>query len=214
MPSETELAEKFSTTRSTVAKAMQKLVFEGLIVRRPGSGSFVKPGNISAIIDPARVRSFEEQARLYGGEISYGLIGLSSRKATQQEAEKLAVAPGSEVYLLERLRLVSGRAIGIEMRVMPSGLGNRLTMDMLENKSIHRILEEEFGLAVVRVEGCIRAGITSAQQAERLGVRRGAALLIRDYTLLGIDRQPLICGESLYREEFRIDYIVQQSDLD
>ena len=39
LPSEPELAERFGTTRATVARALQQLVFEGLIARRAGSGT-------------------------------------------------------------------------------------------------------------------------------------------------------------------------------
>lgn len=41
LPSETELAEQYSVSRPTVARALSELVSAGYIVRRPGSGSFV-----------------------------------------------------------------------------------------------------------------------------------------------------------------------------
>ena len=44
IPSENELAERFETTRATVARALQELVFDGTIVRRAGAGSFVASG--------------------------------------------------------------------------------------------------------------------------------------------------------------------------
>lgn len=41
IPTEIELAQRFSTSRVTVARALRDLVREGLVVRRRGSGSFV-----------------------------------------------------------------------------------------------------------------------------------------------------------------------------
>ncbi|HEY3377301.1 MAG TPA: GntR family transcriptional regulator [Armatimonadota bacterium] len=41
IPSETELCERFQTTRATVGKALQELALAGLITRRRGSGSCV-----------------------------------------------------------------------------------------------------------------------------------------------------------------------------
>ncbi|MDX5362412.1 MAG: GntR family transcriptional regulator, partial [Alphaproteobacteria bacterium] len=41
LPSEIELADAFSTTRMTVRHALQELVYENLIVRQKGRGSFV-----------------------------------------------------------------------------------------------------------------------------------------------------------------------------
>ncbi len=42
LPSETQLAEKFSTSRLTVARALKELQNEGLIDRRAGSGTYVR----------------------------------------------------------------------------------------------------------------------------------------------------------------------------
>ena len=49
LPSEAELCKRFNASRITVAKAIQSLQLEGMVVRRPGSGSYVQalPGAAS-----------------------------------------------------------------------------------------------------------------------------------------------------------------------
>ena len=42
LPSEAELCKQFNASRITVAKAIQNLQQEGMVVRRPGSGSYVQ----------------------------------------------------------------------------------------------------------------------------------------------------------------------------
>jgi GntR family transcriptional regulator, arabinose operon transcriptional repressor len=42
LPSEAELCERFSTSRITVAKALQRLQFEGVVYRRAGSGTYLR----------------------------------------------------------------------------------------------------------------------------------------------------------------------------
>lgn len=213
-PSEPELAKHFSTTRSTVARALQQLVFEGVIVRRSGSGTFVAPSTIRAPIDLTRVRSFEEQVSAQGAAIGYETLQLVRRRASVDETEALHLGENGHVFALDRLRFVSGRPMSIEHRILPDELGSRLTPEMLERKSIHGILDEEFGLRVQRVEGRIRAGIARGQTADRLAIKRGSPVLIRDYVLLSADRRPLVSGESHYRDEFHIDYVVQQTRAD
>lgn len=210
-PSEPELAARFATTRATVARALQQLVFEGVIVRRSGSGTFVAPLPISAPIDLTRVRSFEEQITAKGATVEYETLRYAPRAATDGEVETLHLAPGGKVYALDRLRLVSGKKMSLECRIIPEELGRHITPAMLQAKSIHRILDEDFGLRVLRVEGRIRAGLARGNTADRLGVKRGSALIIRDYVLFSADRRPLVCGESFYRDDFHIDYVVQQS---
>ncbi len=42
LPSEAELCKRFNTSRITVAKALQRLQFEGFVYRRAGSGTYVR----------------------------------------------------------------------------------------------------------------------------------------------------------------------------
>src|ERR1700742_1425744 len=58
--SEAELANEFQTTRGTVRHATDRLVFEGLIVRHIGRGSFVSDTvQLHVPIDSRRCLSFE-----------------------------------------------------------------------------------------------------------------------------------------------------------
>ena len=45
LPTDGQLVRRFHTTRATVAKAMKELERTGLIQRRPGAGSFVRPAD-------------------------------------------------------------------------------------------------------------------------------------------------------------------------
>jgi GntR family transcriptional regulator len=211
MPSEPELARSFDTTRATVARALQQLVFEGVVVRRAGSGTFVASDAMSAPLELSRVRSFEEQLAAKGAAITYRLLRFDERPAGEEEREKLHLPEDSAVYALDRLRVVSGKNFSVECRVIPAELARHITLDMLQAQSIHRILHEHFRLPVHRVEGKIRAGIAGDAIARDLEVAPGSAVLIREYVLFSVDRRPLVCGESFYREDFSIDYLVQQT---
>jgi GntR family transcriptional regulator len=210
MPSEPELAERFSTTRATVARALQQLVFEGVVLRKAGSGTFVARPHISAPIDLTRVRSFEEQVAVNGATIDYEMVGFAHRPATEMESGTLQLIEGGKIYALDRLRLVGGKKMSLECRVIPEELGKRMTLEMLQTKSLHRILAEDLGLPIHRVEGAIRADIANSHIAATLDIRPGEALLIRDYVLFSSDRRPLVCGESFYLNDFRINYVVQE----
>jgi GntR family transcriptional regulator len=212
MPSEPELARNFNTTRATVSRALQQLVFEGIVVRRAGSGTFVAANSLSAPIELSRVRSFEEQLAAKGAHIAYRLLKFDERLARDDEREDLHLDEGSHVYALDRLRVVSGKNFSVECRVIPMELARHITLDMLQSQSIHRILHEHFRLPIHRVEGKIRAGIANDAIAEHLDVHPGSPVLIREYVLFSADRRPLVCGESFYREDFSIDYVVQQSN--
>ena len=50
LPSERELAETFRVSRSSVREAIKTLENEGMVITRPGSGSFITAVNVEAII--------------------------------------------------------------------------------------------------------------------------------------------------------------------
>lgn len=55
LPSESELCREYSVQRDTARRALNLLVQEGLIVKHPGRGSFVKSESdkITLKVDPA-----------------------------------------------------------------------------------------------------------------------------------------------------------------
>src|SRR5271165_5395775 len=79
LPSEAELARRFSVSRPTVARALQSLVEAGLVERRAGSGTFAKPGGVKVHTAPATgvlallmpdLRNATEIFQAIGGEIA------------------------------------------------------------------------------------------------------------------------------------------------
>src|SRR5256885_14666593 len=52
LPSERELAETFRVSRSSVREAIKTLENEGMVISRPGSGTFITAVNVEAILPP------------------------------------------------------------------------------------------------------------------------------------------------------------------
>ncbi|WP_224407720.1 GntR family transcriptional regulator [Afifella sp. IM 167] len=210
LPSEKELSGRFKTTRATVARALQELVFEGLVQRRAGSGTFVLQPDLTIPFETTRIRSFDEQVAASGERISYRL--LSFGEANDSKAIAALSEPAGSIYLLERLRLANAVPLSLERRFIPADIGDQLTVSALNTLSIHRILEELVQQPVAAIEGVIRVGSAGATLSELLKVQQGAPLLIRDYTLRNAEGRALVFGESFYREQFRIPYQVRQDD--
>ena len=211
IPSETELAERFETTRATVARALQELVFDGTIVRRSGAGSFVAPNAASVPLDSRRLRSFEEQAAESGEKVDYRLIDFSLASLPEVTATRLGITGVSKAYHLERLRLIKGVPLSLETRFIPEPIGERIAVGDLGTTSIHQILQVGLGLRIARIEASVRAGTATPRVAQLLGLPKGRPLLIRDHLLVGIDSRPILTGASFYTEQFRLDYTVHEA---
>jgi GntR family transcriptional regulator len=211
IPSETDLARQFETTRATVTRALQELVFDGTIVRRAGAGSFIASGVDAVLLDPKRLRSFEEQAAETGETVAYRLVSFSLVPMPPATAGRLGAAPGAKAYHLERLRLVKGVPLSLESRFIPQDIGARIAVADLEHMSMHHILEAGLGLKIVRIEVSVRAGMATSRIARLLELQKGRPLLVRDHLLVDRQDRPIVHGASFYTEQFRLDYVVHDS---
>jgi GntR family transcriptional regulator len=211
IPSENELAEHFRTTRATVARALQELVFDGTIVRRVGAGSYVAPKAAHVPLESSLLKSFEEQAAETGESVDYRLVHFSQVRLPETTAARLSLTPLAKGYRLGRLRLIKGVPLSFEDRFLPAEIGSRIARTHLASRSIHDILQVDLGLAIVRIEASVRAGAATARIAELLELPKGRPLLIRDHVLIGLNDRPILAGTAFYTEQFKLDYVVHQA---
>lgn len=106
IPSEPQLARDWGVSRFTVAKAVEELVGDGLITRRQGSGSFVAEAPLRR--SPGYLLSFTEAVEAAGHESAHKLLAFEK---TGWRDDGLPYPPGSPLVLLDRLRLVDGKAV-------------------------------------------------------------------------------------------------------
>lgn len=206
LPSEQELAQQFDTTRATVARALQELVFQDVIVREVGKGTFVAPARITAPMESTSILSFEEQLGLKRGEIQYKVIGFSRVKSTPDIANCLQISDGDEVIQLERVRVVKDLPLSFVTRILPVSIGSRISADSLWRLSIHDILRDELGIVIDRTVGSISAVPAPKRIAEHMDTKEYDALLVRRYTMYSEDGVPCVTGTSYYRREFELSY--------
>src|SRR4051794_14662713 len=116
LPSERWLCDELGVSRATVRRAIEELVADGLVEAR-GRGSFVSG---DALMEPPNTLiSLSELGRSRGLQATARVLGSTKRPATIDEAETFGVAPGAELLELERLRMLDGVPISIDVNVVP-----------------------------------------------------------------------------------------------
>ncbi len=210
LPSETALAQKFGTTRTTVRQALAQLVFEGVIVRQNGRGSFVAPTSIHSTIDSRQCLTFEEQMAQTGRKVSYGFCSLMLTKASLEVAARLRLAPGSAVFHLERVRLIGDRPVCLELRFLPRAIGLRVTGKMLASQAAHHFVGDILGERVPTIAVSITAELADASVGARLAVEPGSPVLVRTNTHHANGGEPVMCGRSIYPGDVGTDYVLGQ----
>ncbi|MBS1678988.1 MAG: GntR family transcriptional regulator [Actinobacteria bacterium] len=180
LPAETALAERYGVTRMTVRHALTSLVDGGYLYRRHGVGTFVA--------DPARrrslnrLRSFAEELREAGREVSTEMLASAVVPAAGEPAAELGLEQGEEVVFLARLRLVDGGPAAVQQSWVPRRLAPGLEDEPLLEGSLYRTLEARFGVVASYADQRILAVAADVALAEALAVEPGSPLLQTDRT--------------------------------
>lgn len=212
MPSEAELAREFATTRGTVRQALQRLTFEGLIVREVGRGTFAAAPKFETRIDTRFATSFEHQMAARGASVVLEPVSFASETAPESIAEALRQFPGERAWRMVRRRLIDGEVVGYEDRWVVADVGRRIKPAQLRKLSAIAIVEAVLGEPLGDLEVVVRASAASAEAAALLDVRRGSPVLMRAHTFLDGRRRPVLTGQSVFRgDRYQFSYVLASS---
>jgi GntR family transcriptional regulator len=174
LPSESELAERYSVSRGTVRQAFAALRADGVIASRRGARRVVIGG--SRLQSFGELLSFSRWARAIGEQPAGRVVSLVRRDAAALEAERLMLPAGAQVYFLVRVRLLTGRPVMIERTAFPERVGALVAGFSLDTESITERLEQ-LGVVFADAEHVIDSVPASAEDARLLEARPRVPLL-------------------------------------
>jgi GntR family transcriptional regulator len=171
IPTEKELMEMFSVSRTTVREAVSFLVREGVLEKIHGRGTFVADSNVNEWL--GTIRSFTETVEKMKMKPGIRLIshGLKS------DREIASILGQDEYYGIERLRLADDVPIALERNNYVPDVGRMLAKHDLASVTLYSVLEES-GVLLHTAEQRITAMPASSRDAQLLGVEDGACVLV------------------------------------
>lgn len=116
IPTELELASFYNVSRTTIRKATDLLVFEGLLVRKPGSGTFIKSNAI--ISKSTNHYGFTQEMLLQKKKVKTVVSKFTIEEVSAKVAEIIGISVGQMVYYFERIRYVEKDALQFERTYM------------------------------------------------------------------------------------------------
>ena len=166
LPSESDLAERYSVSRGTVRQAFAVLRADGVIASRRGARRIVLGG--PQLQSFGELLSFTRWARAIGEKPSGRVVAMARREARPSEYKQLGLPPGAVIYHLTRVRLLSGEPVMIERTAFPDRVGALVAGIDADQQSIHERLEE-LGVVFADAEHIIDAVPASADDTRLLG---------------------------------------------
>lgn len=197
LPSERRLSVQLDLSRVTARRALQALVEDGLVEPSAGRGWFVSSGPVSEA--PNRLQSFSEMARARGLEPTARVLAREVRPATFEEAETLAIAPGADVFDIERLRMLDGLPVGLDRSRLPLGRAPGLLEADFETASLYETLRTLCDIRPVRADVSVGAALADTRQRELLDLGELGALLIYEQRTYDHENRPIEIGNCSYR---------------
>ncbi len=120
IPSERELSAKYGVNRLTLRKAIALLVNEGLLIPKPGKGTYVNRPKIDSAFDT--IQSTTPFLLDMGLTPSNRLIYSGRRKANWKYAQIFNISPDDDIFQIFRVRLGDGEPYILEYTYLPYSL--------------------------------------------------------------------------------------------
>jgi GntR family transcriptional regulator len=196
IPPESHLCQQYSVSRTTVRQALSRLVYDGLIVRHRGRGSFVAEPRLE---HSKPFLSFEEEMLARGATTGIKLLDLRTELVKGRAAENLGLPEGTAVMVLERLRFVNGQVVGYEIRYLPEEIGKALTSDEIHNQPLVPALRRILGKPRTRLSLNVTASTARRKEVSVLETKVGAPVLVREHTWYYEPEGPMQYGKSIFR---------------
>jgi GntR family transcriptional regulator len=197
LPSERWLGDELGVSRATVRRAIEELAANGLVEGR-GRASFVSGDALAE--PPNTLMSLTELGRSRGLQPSARVLSAAVRAATIDEAEALAIAPGGDLFELERVRMLDGVPISIDRNRVPLRLAPELPDVDFTDASLYEALART-GHAPRRANYELEARGATAPEAELLGLAPGAPVLFATTVAIGEDGRVVDLGRTVYRAD-------------
>jgi GntR family transcriptional regulator len=156
LPFEKELCERFDASRMTVKKSLDLLVAEGLIVKRRGSGTYIKDiteEEIQSIIEKKQFSGLTNTS--FGHDVTSKVLDFKIVKADENIANTFKIDIDEFVYFIHRVRYVDEEPMAIEKIYMPLSIVRNLKLDDVKG-SIYNFLKNKLGLKIQSVHSTIR----------------------------------------------------------
>lgn len=211
LESESALAVRYGVSRMTVRQALGQLESDGLVTRKPGSGTFVNSPRATRR-EANRIAPFHEELGVRADEITTIIQLQDVETPPPSVAEQLFTTQGAAATHLIRVRKYKQRPIAVQESWVPYLRAPQLSREPLIDGSLYKTLAR-LGLEVATADQQVTAVLATERDAALLGIDVGSPLIRTRRTAHSSNRDVVEVAESVMLPEFPIA-ITLRSTLD
>lgn len=175
IPSEKQLQEMFTISRTTVRLALKELEQEGFLVRSPGKGTFVACMKMES--GPRRLLSFTQEMVSFGYRPNSQIISIERELPAGRTAKLLEIDEEQTVWRLERIRLADAVPMVTEINCIPTALVKDLDRGILKSQSFYEYLDREYGIVIAYAREKVECRLANMRESKHLCIPKGAPVM-------------------------------------
>lgn len=175
LPTEPELEQQFSVSRTTVRKAVSMLAADGYVKVTQGKGTEVL--DTSTVQKLNSITSITEALTAKGYRVTTQGMDIRKTVADEQVAQALEIPEGAEVYQIQRLQCADGIPIAIMTNYLKVGQTPGLESYSGTFSGLYSFLEQKYNIVMREAVEYLSAVAASFTEAQLLHIEVGAPLL-------------------------------------
>jgi GntR family transcriptional regulator len=205
VPSENELGARYGLSRTTIRQALARLEQEGLVSREKGRGTFVSDSRPRSWLIQSTEWFFHDEFVRAGRAVTSRILRLERLELPRWASDQLALAPGSEGIVVERVRSVDGLVALYVINCLPAFTAEAV-IGLQAGESLYQRLAEAGAISVVGGSRSLQAVTAGPKLAKLLEVDGGAALAYIESVTWDENERPVDCYRAWLRtDRMRLD---------
>lgn len=202
LPTEMELSEMFSISRTTTRQAMMELVMEGTLYRVKSKGTFVSENKVVQDFTNV-IRASHNLLRSQNVKTTTKVLSLTVVKADEHVAKMLQLEIGDETIHLKRLRFVNGEPNVLADAYLPMICRDMLKTDMNET-GLYQFLDMRKETTPAYAVRELQAVAADENEAKLLKVDKGAPVQSTTSVTYTADDRPIEYSVSKFRGDTNV----------
>lgn len=197
LPNEVELAKMLAISRTTLRQAINKLVYEGLLIRKKRTGTKVAQGTVSSKSN--NWLSFSQEMKLRGIPIRNFELHVTWVYPDESLANFFEIKPDKKVLKMERVRGRPDEPFVYFVSYFHPRIG--LTGDEDFKRPLYEMLEQDYSTIATLSKEEISAHAAEDVIADKLRIPEGSPVLFRKRFVFDQGERPIEYNLGYYKAD-------------
>lgn len=199
LPSERHLSELWGFNRMTLRSAITRLVEQGKLYTKLGSGTYVAVPKIKRNLQD--LKSLSQVLKEENRELATKTVSREIIESNKQISKSLLVPLGHKVLELTRVRYFDGTPSIIETSYVNISRYPGIEESDFEKKSLYQVLEHDYKVNISHGSEKISVTYATQEEATLLKIKENQAVFFLRGTVVDVNNQPVEYFKSIVRSD-------------